>query len=91
MLDSGAYYDDQRAGLGDDFGVEVMAAISTIVEWPEAWPVFPGWRRSPVMRTSQVAVFPYRVVYFVRGYEVVIVAYDHNSRKPGYWRHRVQN
>lgn len=67
-----------------------MAKAVGDIEWnPEAWPKFRGWDRLPVVRSRDVDMFPYRVVYFVRDGELVIVAFAHQSRRPGYWRERV--
>jgi hypothetical protein len=38
--------------------------------------------------TARVEVFPFRVVYLVRGNDLVILAYAHARRRPGYWQHR---
>lgn len=83
------HYHLQRPGLGDDFDAQVMAAVHDICEWPDSWPPFPGWSQTPVVRTRGVAIFPYRVVYFMRENEVIIVAYAHNRREAGYWQRRL--
>lgn len=41
------------------------------------------------IRRRKVGVFPYRVVYFVRDDELLIVAFAHQSRRPGYWKQRI--
>lgn len=41
------------------------------------------------IRRRKVDVFPYRVVYFVRDDELLIVAFAHQSRRPGYWKQRI--
>jgi hypothetical protein len=33
-----AYYDGQRAGLGEEFADEVRRTLGRIVNWPNAWP-----------------------------------------------------
>ncbi len=35
--------------------------------------------------------FPYRIVYFTRGDEIVVVAYAHERRRPGYWKKRLSD
>jgi hypothetical protein len=35
------------------------------------------------------AKFPYKLIYFVDGGVVVIVAVAHDKRRPGYWRGRL--
>jgi len=32
--------------------------------------------------------FPYSIVFYERKDEIVIVAFAHSSRRPGYWRSR---
>lgn len=83
------HYHQQQPGLGDDFDAQVVAAIHDLCEWPGSWPPVPGWNREPPLRSRQVAIFPYRVVYFVDQEEAVIVAYAHASREPGYWQDRL--
>lgn len=85
------YYHLQRPGLGDNFDAWIIAAIQDICEWPYSGPPFPGWSRRPIVRTRRVGIFPYRVVYFVRENEVVIVAYAHTHREAGYWRRRLSD
>ncbi|WP_029144781.1 type II toxin-antitoxin system RelE/ParE family toxin [Microbacterium luticocti] len=89
FLDAARYYETTQAGLGDEFDTEVTKAVDYIQWNPEAWPTFPGWDRLPVVRSRKVDVFPYRVVYFVRDDVLLIVAFAHQSRHPGYWKNRV--
>lgn len=44
-----------------------------------------GWNREPIVRREGVSGFPYGVVYVVRAEEIVILAYAHDRRRPGYW------
>jgi mRNA-degrading endonuclease RelE of RelBE toxin-antitoxin system len=41
------------------------------------------------LRAKRIEGFPYRVVYLVQADMVVIVAYAHEKRRPGYWRTRL--
>ncbi len=68
-----------------DAGAELFHAIEL---YPDGWPLFPGWDRQPVVRTKGMRRSPYRVVYFLRDGEPVILAYAHESQHPGYWKHR---
>lgn len=47
------------------------------------------WNREPVVRRKGVAGFPYGIIYYLTDSEIVIVAYAHEKRRPGYWRHRL--
>ena len=55
----------------------MRAAIDAAVDSPESWPVWPGWDRQPLVRSKGVSDFPYRVVYFVRDDQLMIVAVAH--------------
>lgn len=89
FLDAVRYYQTREAGLGDEFDAEVARAVEDALWQPDAWPKLPGWDRLPVVRSREVDVFPYRVIYFEREGELVIVAFAHQSRHPGYWKHRL--
>jgi hypothetical protein len=88
-LDAVAYYDQQRAGLGDELIDRFEDAMDAILDSPNRWATMPGWDGEPVLRSHGVKTFRYRIVYYVRGDQVRVVAYAHTSREPGYWRHRI--
>jgi len=81
-----AWYDDP------DVGLRLLAAVkearTLIGEMPDAWPVIRR-RRDLVIRRKGVSGFPYGVLYYKTDVEVVIVAYAHTKRRPGYWKDRV--
>ena len=83
------WYDAREVGVGDRFEVAVRGAIDDAVDTPEAWAVWQGWDRQPVVRSKGVNGFPYQVVYFVADELLTIVAVAHAKRRPGYWRARV--
>lgn len=83
------WYDEREFGLGDRFARQVLDAVEESADTPEAWPVWPGWDRQPVVRSKGVTEFPYRVVYFVDADVLLIIAVAHSKRRPGYWRERM--
>lgn len=83
------WYDEREFVVGARFEIAVRQAIDAAVDSPESWAVWPGWEREPAVRSNGVGGFPYRVVYFVTGEELAIVAIAHAKRRPGYWRERV--
>jgi hypothetical protein len=91
LLDAIRYYEGKKPGLGEQFEFEADRTVEDILWNPEAWPKFSGWNRLPLVRSHQVPVFPYRVVYLVRDDQLVIVAYAHQSRRPGYWQDRISD
>jgi len=83
------YYDDRADGLGGALIDCFEAAVDDVLDMPAMWPIVPGWHGEPVVRSRKVHSFPYRVVYYQRGREIVILAYAHQNRRPGYWRDRL--
>jgi plasmid stabilization system protein ParE len=78
------WYQDQAAGLGDDFIAELEAAYDVITEFPQTWPKFQkGFRRYLLTR------FPFSIIYKDANESICVVAVMHNSRKPGYWLSRI--
>lgn len=84
------WYEEREVGLGLTLIDRAAAARRSISDWPEAAAPFPGWRRSPLVRMEPIRGFPYRIVYAVRGGEVIIIAYAHERQRPGYWKSRVE-
>ncbi|GAB2527885.1 type II toxin-antitoxin system RelE/ParE family toxin [Paramicrobacterium agarici] len=81
------WYDDPETG--QELLEATRAARRSIAAMPEAWPPSRGWTRIPVVRRKGVVGFPYGVIYYVRDDAIVIIAYAHDKRRPGYWRQRV--
>ncbi|RNI21684.1 type II toxin-antitoxin system RelE/ParE family toxin [Flexivirga caeni] len=91
LRDAAIWYDDRDTGLGDRLLATARAEVSFIQSWPDAAPLYSGRRRVPVIRRKSVETFPYGIIYFVRDNEVIVVAYAHEKRRPGYWRKRLDD
>jgi toxin ParE1/3/4 len=74
--------------LGDEFADAAEAAAELILQWPDTASPFRGRQLEPIVRTWHLGKFPYNVVYFVRDGDIFVLAYAHESRRPGYWAHR---
>jgi plasmid stabilization system protein ParE len=78
-----AWYESQRAGLGDEFLDAVRAVFEVLLESPKRYRVF--YRE---VRRANLRRFPYGVLYRVMGDDIVIVACFHASRDPLKWQDR---
>jgi plasmid stabilization system protein ParE len=79
-----AWYEKQRAGLGEDFLTSVDACIQAICRTPEMGRVVhESYRRGLVRR------FPYAVFYEYAENRVTVYCVFHTSRDPGKWRERL--
>ena len=83
LLESVAYYEAQRIGLGERFLAGVTEAIHRIERHPNMYP-----RVSAGERQCRIPRFPYGLVYTVTAHRIEIYAVVHLHRKPGYWRDR---
>ncbi|MDR2565901.1 MAG: type II toxin-antitoxin system RelE/ParE family toxin [Bifidobacteriaceae bacterium] len=86
------WYESRERGVGQRFLDQTRQARRSVVVSPGSWRRHPDWERDDVVvRVRSVAKYPYDIVYFATGEEIVILAYAHESREPGYWKHRVDS
>lgn len=78
------HYNQQKAGLGDDFAKEVKRALVRILQFPHAWS--PLSKRSRRCRTKK---FPYGIIYQIRSDKILVVAVMHFHRDPKSWKSRI--
>lgn len=81
------WYEQERMGLGDDLLAEAARVVEAIAASPATWPVVPG---SKIVRRFLFTRFPYVAYFVVRDEHVLVLAFGHTSRKPGYWRYRLK-
>jgi plasmid stabilization system protein ParE len=80
------WYEEQRPGLGAEFLAAIASTLESIGTYPDAGAPTgddPAIRRAPVSR------FPYDIIYRHRAKEVVVLAFAHTKRRPGFWKNRV--
>lgn len=81
------WYENERVGLGADLLAEAGRALKKIAETPTTWPLV---TRSRVVRRFPLARFPYIIYYAIHDDHVRVFAFGHTSRRPGYWKGRLQ-
>ena len=81
-----AYYSDKQPGLGPRFIAAVEEATARAVAFPHT-----GSPVSRQVRRLFLKDFPYTLVYRPDAEGVVAFAVAHHSRRPEYWRSRVQD
>lgn len=77
------WYEQQRAGLGEEFLQSFVRTLAVIREHPLRCRV-----RGASLRHALTRRFPYRVVYRLVGDEVIVVACFHAHRDPDVWTSR---
>ena len=67
------------AALTDEF----EHSLSMLCTFPELGALWINGRRRFLLRR-----FPFGIIYYTRGEELVVVAFAHQRRRPGYWAER---
>ena len=78
------FYDDKSPGLGRQFFMEVDQVVDRMISQP----LFFSPRGGEVRRAN-LKRFPFHILYLTDDESVAIVAFDHDRRRPGYWKHRL--
>ncbi|WP_437895273.1 type II toxin-antitoxin system RelE/ParE family toxin [Sorangium sp. So ce124] len=81
------WYEQEREGLGEDLLAEADRVLSAIAASPTTWPLVAG---SEIVRRFLFTRFPYVAYFVVRDEHVLVLAFGHTSRMPGYWRNRLK-
>jgi hypothetical protein len=87
LSEAAVWYENERVGLGADLLAEAGRALNAIAATPTTWPLLP---RSRLVRRFLLARFPYAVYYAIDEDQVRVLAFGHTSRRPGYWRGRLE-
>nr|VFJ91729.1 MAG: ParE toxin of type II toxin-antitoxin system, parDE [Candidatus Kentron sp. H]VFJ92934.1 MAG: ParE toxin of type II toxin-antitoxin system, parDE [Candidatus Kentron sp. H]VFJ99549.1 MAG: ParE toxin of type II toxin-antitoxin system, parDE [Candidatus Kentron sp. H] len=85
-LETVAYYESQRAGLGASYLTEFENVVSNICNTPHRYPVAMG----PDIRRARMKKFPFTVLFREISGSVQILALAHHRRRPEYWIERLQ-
>ena len=81
------WYEHERESLGDDLLAEADRVLTAIAESPTTWPFVSG---SQVVRRLLFTRFPYAAYFVIQNDHVLVMAFGHTSRRPGYWRRRLK-
>ena len=77
------WYEQREPGLGVEFVRCVDSCVHLIRRHPEIYPTIHKHVRQGVVRR-----FPYSVMYFTAGDDVVVTSVFHASRDPRIWKRR---
>ncbi len=83
IKDSYNWYEDQRAGLGDEFLACMDKSIEHVVSNPYLYQEIGKGTRAVI-----IARFPYRVLYFLSSNQIIIQGILRMSRAPESWKKR---
>ncbi len=84
-LESVAYFESKRPGLGASYLAEFEKTMEEVCESPQRYPV----EKEPDVRRIRMARFPYTVLYRDVSDTVQVLAVAHHRRRPQYWLGRL--
>jgi toxin ParE1/3/4 len=84
LIEAAVYYEKQVSGLGERFESEIRYAIDLLLDQPQIGPLI-----DPDLRKFILTRFPFTLYYSVTVDVLRIEAVAHQSRRPGYWKSRV--
>jgi hypothetical protein len=85
-----AHDEADRPGRGVDLEEAVRRVIRRIQLLPQSAPQWPRIEAAFEIRRAKVKHHPYLVVYAILPDQLVVLAIAHTSKRPGYWRERVE-
>jgi len=86
--EAAACYETERRGLGSEFRQAIEAALDLLEEDIVPLTSMPGSAAAEGVKRLLLRRFPFALVVQERGTEIVVVAFAHHARRPGYWRRR---
>lgn len=85
IRETAAWYEQRERGLGERFTREVVAAVDRLSTNPFSHRLR---HRRLGARWCFPTSFPYRIVYCIKGQEVVVLAVIHAARHDREWKER---
>lgn len=89
LEDAAVWYESRRLGLGVDFVEAVDLALEQIARWPHIGRRVVGLPNDVPARQCPLNRFPYHVIYMEWEGVIRVLAFAHDSRRPGYWFSRI--
>lgn len=86
ILDAYIWYEQQRAGLGEEFLECMEGAQRLILQNPAAYSV-----RYKTVRAFLINRFPYLILYILKKKDIVVISVFNTNQNPQTWKARVKN
>ena len=88
--EAAAWYEKERPGLGLDFEHAIDAALDLLEQDVVPMTSAPGVAGTRGVKRLLLRRFPYAVIVRERGTEILVIAFAHHARRPGYRRDRLR-
>ena len=88
--EAAAWYEKERPGLGVDFERAVDAALDLLEDEIVPLVAVPGVAGTRGVKRLLLRRFPYALVVRENAGDIVVIAFAHSARRPGYWKGRLK-
>ncbi len=89
-IEAAVWYDDQRAGLGDEFLTELDRTFERLCQSPQACSRLEAYQGPHDVRRSLLDRFPYMVIFLHRPSDTIVLSVSHVRRRPFFWLERLK-
>jgi toxin ParE1/3/4 len=89
-VEAAAWYERERPGLGREFESAIHSALDLLEQSIVPLSVLPGMAGARGVKRLILRRFPYAIIVFEATDTLVVIAFAHHARRPGYWRHRMR-
>lgn len=86
MFEAYIWYEQQRAGLGEEFLESLDKAYESIIENPATYQI----RYKKKVRAFLVDRFPYLILYILEKKDINVISVFNTSRDPKIWKKRIK-
>ncbi|WP_133513081.1 hypothetical protein [Candidatus Thiosymbion oneisti] len=87
--EAASWYERQHPGLGVEFQQAVDAVFDLLEDEIAPLTAVPGPAGKRGAKRLILKRFPFSVIVCEQGSELLVIAFAHHSRRPGYWRDRL--
>lgn len=89
LIKAAAWYEQAVSGLGEQL-IDAFEHQVGLLREPNP-PLVPVYGEAAKLGAKRLILqrFPFSIVTIEKGHVIIVVAFAHHSRKPGYWHDRV--
>jgi plasmid stabilization system protein ParE len=84
------WYNARSWAVADRLLAELAEAVATLPDLPKRHPVILRTSHGTPIRKRLLRAFPYALIFLETDHSFRVVAFPHSSRRPLYWRERVE-
>lgn len=88
--EAAAWYERERPGLGREFESAIHAALDLLEQDLAPLSVLPGAAGARGVKRLMLRRFPYAIIVREATETILVIAFAHHARRPGYWRNRMR-